>query len=82
MSSVPSAETSSGPDVAGLRQVAALAARVRENVSRVIVGKSEIAAIAYSASCMDMRVDEVLISATAGRLRPGLRGSRQAPEAM
>ena len=42
MSSLPSSQSTAGPDAAGLRQVVALAARVRENVSRVIVGKSAV----------------------------------------
>src|SRR5215211_6276922 len=38
-----SAPTSGGPpDAAGLRQAALLAAQVRENVSRVIVGKADV----------------------------------------
>src|SRR5215212_5988701 len=42
MSSPPPAEMIAAPDSAGLRQVAALAAHVRENVGRVIVGKAEV----------------------------------------
>src|SRR6476469_2242380 len=42
MSSSPPVEMIAAPDSAGLRQVAALAARVRENVGRVIVGKTEV----------------------------------------
>jgi MoxR-like ATPase len=42
MSSLLPAEPPLLPDNAGIQQVAALSARVRENVSRVIVGKGEV----------------------------------------